>query len=136
MGGAEAIEVIYAHHRRAPALIKLSITFTHNAHSHLGEVNELLQNAGHMVVSPDDVRGTVPASDHNDQVIAVLVLTAADFDGKCVTLLDAISVTTEWQGKVVGTVLLLAAQQLLLAQIFFAAGHCDPSVARFFAQAG
>lgn len=36
----------------------------------------------------------------------------------------------------IGTVLLLAAQQLLPAKDFFAAGHCDPSVGRFFAQVG
>lgn len=76
------------------------------------------------------------AFDAEREVIGALVLTAADFDGKCVMLLDAISVTPEWRGKGVGTVMLLAAQQLLPAQVFFAAGHCDPSVAGFFAQAG
>lgn len=136
MGGAEAIDVMYAHHARATALTKLGVTFTQDALSHLPEVNVLLQNAGYTVVAPDDTRGTVVAFDPDGEVIGALVLTGADFDGKCVMFLDAISVAPEWRGKGIGTVLLLAAQQLLPAKVFFAAGHCDPSLAGFFAQAG
>lgn len=136
MGGAEAIDVMYAHRRRATVLTKLGVTFMQDALSHLPEVNALLQNAGHTVLSPDDERGTVVAFDTDGGVIGALVLTGVDFDGKCVMLIDAISVAPEWQGRGIGTVMLLAAQQLLPAQVFFAAGHCDPTVAGFFAQAG
>lgn len=136
MGGAEAIDVMYAHRRRATELTRLGVTFTQDALSHLSEVNVLLQNAGHTVVAPDDTRGTVVALDSDGGVIGALVLTAADFDGKCVMFLDSISIAPEWQRKGVGTVMLLAAQQLLPGKVFFAAGHCDPTVAGFFAQAG
>lgn len=136
MGGAEAIDVMYAHRRRATELTKLGVALTQDALGHLPEVNALLRNAGYTVLAPNDDRATVVALDPNGGVIGSMVFTAVDFDGKCVMLIDAISVAPDWQGKGIGTVMLLAAQQLLPRKVFFSAGHCDPSVTGFFAQAG
>lgn len=50
--------------------------------------------------------------------------------------IDALAVAPAWQRCGLGSVLLLTAHQVLPSPPVFAAGHCDPDTALFFAQAG
>jgi GNAT superfamily N-acetyltransferase len=135
IAGLESIHVWRHHRRRAQALLEQGITFARGC-DRLDDVNELLPLAGHTVVGPDDERAVVVATHPRHGLLGVIVCTGADFAGMATMFIDAIVVIPRWRGKGLGSVLLLTAQQLLPQTVSFAAGHCEPSVARFFAQAG
>ncbi|WP_166996965.1 GNAT family N-acetyltransferase [Paramicrobacterium fandaimingii] len=136
VGAVEAIQVMKEHRKRALALTRLGVTFSHDPRPHLVEINALLPLAGRTVLKDDDERGTIIAIHPRDGLIGTMVLTGVEVGGKCVMFIDAIAVTPEWRNRGIGSVMLLLAQQILPARVSFAAGHCEPKLAGFFSQAG
>lgn len=134
----EAGHLLMRHVARAISLMERGVEFSTHARPYLDSINSLLD--GKTVVRVDDTRGIVFASHPRDGVIAALVLTVATFDTQVGTqvgmFIDAMAVAPAWQHQGVGSVLLVSANQPLPAQPTFAAGHCDPKTAPFFAQAG
>lgn len=134
--GADPVEVCLKHRHRATQFSRLGVQVTNDWAPHRAAINELLSHAGHTRVSDKDTRGVAAAVDRRGDVIGTVVVTAVDIAGKAVMLIDAVSVRPEWQRKGIGAVLLLSVQQIIPEAVYFAAGHCAPEVAGFFAEMG
>lgn len=134
IGGTEAGQVLMQHAARATALLERDVEFSPRALPHLEAINRLLD--GRAVVREDDERGIVIAYHSRDGVIGALLITVGLFGDQVGMFIDALAVAPTWQRQGLGSVLLLTAHQVLPSQPAFAAGHCDPDTARFFAQAG
>lgn len=134
VGAVEAGQVLMQHFSRATALMERGVEFATASHAHLASVNELLDGRTH--VRHDDTRGIVVALDPSDGVIGAMVFTGAVSGPKTTMLIDAIVVSPAWRRRGLGAVLLRTGQKIMPALPSFAAGHCAPDVAPFFAQVG
>lgn len=133
--GREAHEVLLTHRNATSRMLDEGVQFRTDWTHHLADINALLP-ASARVSFQEDARAVVFALHPDDGVIAALVFTAAQFDGRLVMFIDWISVTPDWRGRGLGSVLLLTAQQLLPAHPDLVAGHVEPDTAAFFAARG
>lgn len=132
---SEGGEVLIHHVERAKRLLGLGIEFSDDPRPHIARINQLL-GEHHTRVQPNDTRGVVVAKHPTEGVIGAMIFTGAQFDDRVGMMIDAVVVDKSWRQRGVGSVLLLTAQQILPGAPTFAAGHCAPALAPFFAQAG
>lgn len=137
LGAAEGGQVLQRHLERATEALDLGIKFRQGpkAQMHRAAVNDLLALAG-PARAQDDERGLLIAVHPRDGVIGAMLFTGLAFESQAAMMLDAMAIAPAWQRRGIGSVILLTAQQLFPSAPSFAAGHCSPEVAGFFAQAG
>lgn len=134
MCGMEAGPVLMKHFARATDLLERGVACLTDALPYLASINRLLD--GRAIVREDDERGVVFAVHPHDGVIGAMVITASWFGDEVGMFIDALAVNPAWQRRGVGSVLLLAADKILPSSPSFAAGHCEPDTAPFFAATG
>lgn len=133
--GREAHEVLLAHRNAASRLLDAGVQFVKDRTRHEAEVNALLPSRLRLSLLNDD-RGVVFAHHPTDGVIAAVVFSVAHFGDRLTMFIDWISVTPNWRGRGLGSVLLLTAQLLLPKHPDLVAGHVEPDTAAFFASLG
>lgn len=133
------------HLKYAHPLVEAGVTFRGMKHSERERTQQIVR--AHVpgveeftLVKEGRHRGAVLAEDHDQQVIGVLALEAADIEGVPIAMINAVVTLPEHRGRGIGTVLLGVMDQLLIPQVGSApelvAGNCAPEDARFYQRAG
>lgn len=130
---AEATQVLPQHLTRSMILTSHGVQFSDDPGPVLEHVNALLSPTE---LTPDDTRGVVVATHPRDGVIGACVVTATYLAEQLAVFIDRVAVAPAWRRRGLGSVLLRTAQGVVPGRVDFMAGHCSPSVAPFFAQAG
>ncbi|MFT4220805.1 MAG: GNAT family N-acetyltransferase, partial [Microbacterium sp.] len=136
VGAAEPVPVMQRQRARAKALFHDGVEFTQGADASARRINELLRSAGDAVVRGDDSRTVITAAHPQAGIIGAALVTSARLGEQYAMFIDAVAVAPEWQRRGIGSTLLLSAGSLFPAPVSYSGGHCDPSVAGFFAHIG